>query len=590
MLCRRRPPSAQVLVLRCGVVGGWTDVIVRRPGPSAANGLALSRDTPVWMRGLVIVSRDDHGVAHDGSVGVSPEGWLPDRVSVGALTRAFPPELVDRVVDTTDTREVRRRLLPARLVVYFVLALWLFRGPNCGYGRVMVKLVDALYHRRRGRQLLEGVLDPDGWVMPGQGRRWRPPNISTLSRARTRLGADPLHMLFDAGRRPGRRPGRGGGVLLRAAGGVGGWLHHRRAQLAGERRVFRAARRMPPGTGRSRRSGGWPRPSRAPGRWSGPRSAPTPSASKPWPWTCCPAFGPGMLVLADRNFLSHTLARDVLATGAHILWRASASFRLTPIAGAGRRQLPGRAAPAAQGRRAADHGAGHRVHRAHQHGRRQCWRDSAGAEDSSEVFALVTDLLDPEAYPALDLACAYPMRWEAETVIGHHKTDMGQGMAVLRSKDPEGVAQEMWALFAVYQAIHTLIGAAVDATGIPPEKVSFPHALAAATDSVTAGFPPSPDLTWPWPPSCSRSSTRDSSSATGPTGPAHGPPRRPATSPPAKINPASSASPADYRSTASDPDPQAKRKAIALRGRPTSEPRRRRVRSCPVTCRPRFPA
>ena len=45
-----------------------------------------------------------------------------------------------------------------------------------------------------------------------------------------------------------------------------------------------------------------------------------------------PAFGAGMLVLADRNFLSHTLARDVLATGAHILWRASASFRLTPIA------------------------------------------------------------------------------------------------------------------------------------------------------------------------------------------------------------------------------------------------------------------
>ena len=65
--------------------------------------------------------------------------------------------------------------------------------------------------------------------------------------------------------------------------------------------------------------------------------------------------------------------------------------------------------------------------------------------------------------------------------------------AVLRSKDPEGVAQEMWALFAVYQAIHTLIGAAVDATGIPPDKISFPHALAAATDSVTAGFPPSPD-------------------------------------------------------------------------------------------------
>ena len=117
--------------------------------------------------------------------------------------------------------------------------------------------------------------------------------------------------------------------------------------------------------------------------------------------------------------------------------------------------------------------------------------DEDTEEDASELFCLVTDLLDIEAHPALDLACAYPMRWEAETVIGHHKTDMGAGKAVLRSKDPEGVAQEMWALFAVYQAIHTLIGAAVDATGIPPEKISFPHALAAATDSVTAGFPPS---------------------------------------------------------------------------------------------------
>ncbi len=46
-------------------------------------------------------------------------------------------ELVDAVVAATGTREVRRRLLPARLVVYFVLALWLFRGRNCGYGQVM---------------------------------------------------------------------------------------------------------------------------------------------------------------------------------------------------------------------------------------------------------------------------------------------------------------------------------------------------------------------------------------------------------------------------------------------------------------------
>ena len=112
-----------------------------------------------------------------------------------------------------------------------------------------------------------------------------------------------------------------------------------------------------------------------------------------------------------------------------------------------------------------------------------------GAGESSEVFALVTSLLDTEEYPALDLACCYPDRWGCETVIGHHKTDMGDGQPVLRSKDPEGVMQEMWALFAVYQAICRIVGIAVDAAGVPPARISFPHALAAATDTVAA-FPP----------------------------------------------------------------------------------------------------
>jgi hypothetical protein len=421
-------------------------------------------------------------VAHDGSAGVSPEGWLPDRVSVGALTRAFPPDLVDRVVDATDTREVRRRLLPARLVVYFVLALWLFRGPNCGYGRVMVKLVEALYHRRRGEQLLGGVLDPEGWVEAGEGRRWRPPNISSLARARARLGADPLHMLFDEVAGP---------VGALDAAGVS-CCGLRVVSMDGSTTDVPDTKENDEHFGRpsnATRDGAFPQvrwvvaAESGTGALVGATLGPYTVGEQTLARDLLPAFGAGMLVLADRNFLSHTLARDVLATGAHILWRASASFRLTPIAvladGSHLAELHPR-------RKADGPPITVRVieYTVHSSG-------PDGAEDTSEVFCLATDLLDPEAYPALDLACAYPMRWECETVIGHHKTDMGQGAAVLRSKDPEGVAQEMWALFAVYQAIHTLIGAAVDATGIPPNKISFPHALAAATDTVTAGFPPS---------------------------------------------------------------------------------------------------
>src|SRR5512133_3852830 len=434
------------------------------------------------MRGLVIVSRDDHGVAHDGSAGVSPEGWLPDRVSVGALTRTFPPELVDRVVATTDTRELRRRLLPARLVVYFVLALWLFRGPNCGYGRVMVKLVEALYHRRRGQQLLAGVLDPDGWVDAGEGRRWRPPNISSLSRARARWGADPLHMLFDEVAGPVG--------ALDAAGVCCGGL--RGVSMDGSTTDLPATTDNDEYFGRpsnATRAGAFPQV-----RWVVAAESGTGAlvgaaigaytvGEQTLARDLLAAFGPGMLVLADRNFLCNTLARDVLATGAHILWRASASFRLTPI----RVLADGTYLAQLHPRRKADgppitvRVIEYTVHSS----------SPDGAEDTSEVFALVTDLLDIEAHPALDLAGAYPMRWGCETVIGHHKTDMGAGKAVLRSKDPEGVAQEMWALFAVYQAIHTLIGAAVAATAIPPNKIRCPHALAAATDSAMAGFSPS---------------------------------------------------------------------------------------------------
>ena len=192
-------------------------------------------------------------------------------------------------------------------------------------------------------------------------------------------------------------------------------------------------------------------------------------------------FGPGMLVLADRKFLSWSLARAFLATGAHILWRASASFTLKPVKVLADGTYLAELKPPrkSDGPVLTVRVIEYTVHTA----------ADDGTEESSEVFCLVTSLLDIEEYPALDLACCYPDRWGCETVIGHHKTDMGEGQPVLRSKDPEGVMQEMWALFAVYQAICRIIGIAVNAAGIPPARISFPHALAAATDTVAA-FPP----------------------------------------------------------------------------------------------------
>jgi len=262
---------------------------------------------------------------------LSPQGWLPDRVSVGALTKAFPPELVDRVVETTDTREVRRRLLPARLVVYFVLALWLFRGRNCGYGQVLGKLVDGLYHRRRGAQLLEERRwDPQGWVDAGGGRSWRIPNISSLSRARARLGADPVHMLFDAVAGPvGAQDAAGVFCCGLRVVSVDGSTTDVPATAANDEFFDRP--------GNATGAGAFPQvrwlaaAESGTGALIGATFGPYTVGEQTLARDLLAAFHPGMLVLADRNFLSHTLARDVLGTGAHLLWRASASFALRPI-------------------------------------------------------------------------------------------------------------------------------------------------------------------------------------------------------------------------------------------------------------------
>lgn len=406
-------------------------------------------------------------MGHDGSEGLPPEGWLPDRVTVGVLTRVYPPELVDRVLAVTDTAEVRRRLLPSRLVVYFVLALWLFRGRNCGYVQVLARLTNGLHFQRRAAVLAAGEPDGAGWSLPAS---------PSLGEARARVGSDPVRMLFE-----------------HAAGPVG---------VAGQARVFLHGLRLVQidgstsdvaDTEKNRAFFGGPSNAGGPApfpkvRWVIAAEAATHAllGASFGPWTTgepalardlLPHLGPEMLTLADRNFLSHRLATEVLATGAHLLWRAKANFALAPVQILDDGSYLAELKPARKGDgppltvRVIEY----TVH-----------STTADDQSSSELFCLVTDLLDPEEWPMLDLACAYPTRWGCETVIGHHKTDLGEGRPVLRSKDPEGVAQEMWALFAVYQALARLIGVAADTTGTPPEKISFRRALAAASDSIRA--------------------------------------------------------------------------------------------------------
>jgi hypothetical protein len=67
--------------------------------------------------------------------GLGPPAWDrgSDRscpVGLGVLTGEISPGLVDEVIELAGCREKRRRLLPARTVVYFVLGLCLFSGAD----------------------------------------------------------------------------------------------------------------------------------------------------------------------------------------------------------------------------------------------------------------------------------------------------------------------------------------------------------------------------------------------------------------------------------------------------------------------------
>ena len=54
------------------------------------------------------------------------ERRLSDLVSVGVLTRVFPPGLVDEVIAQVGRTEQRHRSLPARVMAYFAIGMALY--------------------------------------------------------------------------------------------------------------------------------------------------------------------------------------------------------------------------------------------------------------------------------------------------------------------------------------------------------------------------------------------------------------------------------------------------------------------------------
>ncbi|MGW3982777.1 IS4 family transposase [Streptomyces mirabilis] len=372
---------------------------------------------------------------------------------LGLLTWVYPPGLVDRVVAACGRSEHRRRLLPARLVVYFVLALAL--SSPAPYLEVMRHLVEGL----RGRGLLG---------------EWHIPAKSSLFRARQRLGSEPLRVLFATTAKPMGIQAAPGcfwrGLRLLAVDATCWDVADSPANEAAFGR---------PGNSRGHDKSCFPQVRMAclievgthlvlDAELAGCRTGEVTLVNR-LPRSC----GPGQLILADREFLGVPLWRAFTSSGADLLWRVPAN-RVLPV---DRMLRDGSWLSRI-------HAAGDRTHTDPVTVRVVAYQ-LHGTGRAAEDYRLVTTLSDARRYPARQLAALYQERWEAEAVFAELKTHQRGARTVLSSKTPDGVVQQIWAHLLVHHALRELMARTAATRGLDADRISFTETLRSARRSVT---------------------------------------------------------------------------------------------------------
>lgn len=102
--------------------------------------------------------------------------------------------------------------------------------------------------------------------------------------------------------------------------------------------------------------------------------------------------------------------------------------------------------------------------------------------DGGSPARLFTTLTDHELFPAQELVELYHERWELEVGYDELKTHMFERNECLRSKSPKAVEQELWGLLLVYNLVRREMLLVADDLGLPPTRVSFRTAILTVRD------------------------------------------------------------------------------------------------------------
>lgn len=392
---------------------------------------------------------------------------LPERIDVahlistGVLAAVCPRPLIEEVLAETGRASQRQRLLPAPAVVYYVMALSLWRE---------APLEEVL------RVVCEGL----HWL-GGRAARTVQASKSAISQARSRLGPDVMRRLAERVLGP-----------VAAEGAPGAWYRGLRvmaldgscldvADEAANAKFFG----YPPA---SRGQSAFPQV-RLLGLVECGTHVVTAAEVAPYAHSeqrmaekiLSTRLDPKMVVLADRHFYSFKLWRIACASGAKLVWRVKTNLKLEI-----EQALPD----------------GSYLSTAYDHQDRQRTdgqvvrvveyqlRNSATSTEGH--YRLITNLLDPDAAPALELASLYHERWEIEGVFDEIKTHLRANSTVLRSKTPELVIQEFWGLLLAHFAVRQLMAKAAWTKKLDPDRLSFTHALRVIKRKMpqAAAFPP----------------------------------------------------------------------------------------------------
>ncbi len=178
---------------------------------------------------------------------------------------------------------------------------------------------------------------------------------------------------------------------------------------------------------------------------------------------------PGMLVMWDRGFHDYEMFVQTRQRGAHVLSRLPAHVKPKVVQRLADGSYLAYLRPSAYQRR--------------KQGERLLVRvieytlTDPNLPGYGEVHRLVTTLLDPRAYPILDLVCAYHERWKVEITIDEIDTHQRLLPGPLRSLRPVGIIQELYGLLIAHYIIRALMHEAAQQTNLSPHRLSFVGAI-----------------------------------------------------------------------------------------------------------------